>query len=815
VKKARSVMTVSAVFALALCGVCTGKTITVNVAGGADFTSIQAAISDANTLPNDEIVVAPGTYYEAISFLGKAVRLYSAGGSAGTIIDGTGNYHVVQCVNGEGPGTILEGFTITGGAANGPTPRDRFGGGMYNEYSSPTVTNCTFTGQSAVLGGAMRNNSSSPTVTSCTFTSNSALVGGGMYNYDSSGLTVTNCTFAANMVTIYGGGMSNYSSTPTVTNCIFSRNGAEEGGGGMYNYSSSPAVTNCTFSENTCFSGFGDSMCNKSDSYPTVKNCIFWNDVPPLSQVFSDGTEPLNISYSDVQMQSGFTGPGNIDADPLFFDSSSGDLRLQSSNSPCVDTGDSNVSGLPATDLAGNPRIADGDGNGTATVDMGAYELPPPGRIHNITQDIWYDGDSTIQTAIDEATTGNEIMVLPGIYIEAINFGGMAITLRSSDPNDPNIVAATVIDGTGHYHVVQCINDENANTVLAGFTITGGNANGTGTDQYGGGMYNYYSSPTVTNCTFVYNSAEVGGGGMSNYSSSPAVTNCIFSWNGAEGGGGMLNEFGSPTVTSCTFTGNSAAYGAGMYNYSGSLAVTNCTFTGNSTVAYGLGGGMLNRESSPMVTGCTFVHNSAAWGGGMHNFDSSPTVTSCTFTGDPAAFGGGMYNDSSSPTVTSCTFVYNSAEVGGGGMYSVDAGPIVTNCILWGDTPDELYNAGSSPNVSYSDVQGGFAGTGNIDADPCFVDAGTGGLRLKPNSPCLDAGDSTGLLQGGIWKDMDGKIRFFDISWVTDTGAGYFTFVDMGAYELQCGDVAGDSNCDRKVDFGDFAILAAHWLEGV
>ncbi|MHC4535065.1 MAG: hypothetical protein ACYS6K_14045, partial [Planctomycetota bacterium] len=106
--------------------------------------SIQAAIEAAD--PGDEIEVAPGTYYERINFLGKAIRLYSSGGP--DVTNATGLWaSVVTCTTSEGPGTILEGFTITGGNAD-------YGGGMYNDNASPTVTNCTFSGNYAgYLGG--------------------------------------------------------------------------------------------------------------------------------------------------------------------------------------------------------------------------------------------------------------------------------------------------------------------------------------------------------------------------------------------------------------------------------------------------------------------------------------------------------------------------------------------------------------------------------------------------------------------------------------------------------------------------------------
>ena len=153
------------------------------------YCSIQTAID--NAVDTDEIIVAPGTYLEAINFLGKAVWLHTSGGPDVTTINAQQTGTVVTCSSGEGPGTVLDGFTITGGNAG-------FGGGMYNDGSSPIVTDCTFNGNSATFGGGMNNFTSNPTVTDCTFDGNAAgNSGGGMINLNSSP-TVTNCTFSGN-----------------------------------------------------------------------------------------------------------------------------------------------------------------------------------------------------------------------------------------------------------------------------------------------------------------------------------------------------------------------------------------------------------------------------------------------------------------------------------------------------------------------------------------------------------------------------------------------------------------------------------------
>ena len=113
--------------------------------------------------------------------------------------------------------------------------------------------------------------------------------------------------------------------------------------------------------------------------------------------------------------------------------------------------------------------------------------------------------------------------------------------------------------------------------------------------------------------------------------------------------------------------------------------------------------------------------------------------------GNSHSYGGGMYNTSnSSPVVTNCTFYNNSATSGfGGGMCNFTySSPVVTNCILWGDSPQEIYDISSTPVVTYCDVQGGYTGTGNINADPLFVDAGAGDYHLQAGSPCIDVGSN-------------------------------------------------------------------------
>ncbi|MHC4589773.1 MAG: right-handed parallel beta-helix repeat-containing protein, partial [Planctomycetota bacterium] len=255
------------------------------------YCSIQTAIDIAVDM--DEIVVAPGTYFETIDFFGKAIWLHSSDGPEVTIIDGQDEGSVVTCTTGEGPDTVLEGFTITGGRGY-CGPRRCWGGGMSNHGSSPTVTHCTFSGNTAGFGGGMYNAGGNPTLTGCMFLDNVAFKlcgdppltipcgsGGGMHNSQSDP-TLTECTFHSNAANGGGGGVFNSESNPTVTDCTFIGNsGGWLGGGGMRNwYNSNPTVTDCTFNDNIAQS-IGGGMANWNNS-PTVTDCKFSGNTASL-----------------------------------------------------------------------------------------------------------------------------------------------------------------------------------------------------------------------------------------------------------------------------------------------------------------------------------------------------------------------------------------------------------------------------------------------------------------------------------------------------------------------------------------------------
>jgi len=259
----------------------------------------------------------------------------------------------------------------------------------------------------------------------------------------------------------------------------------------------------------------------------------------------------------------------------------------------------------------------------------------------------------------------------------------------------------------------------------------------------GGGMYNYYySSATLTNVTFSANTAESGGGIYIVYNSSATLTNLTFVANTATySGGGMFNYDSSPSLTNVTFSANTAEYGGGMSNYGSSATLTNATFSANMAE---YGGGMYNYGSATL-TNATFSANTAESGGGMYNYDSSATLTNVTFSENTATYvGGGMSSYFySSATLTNVTFSTNTAD-SGGGIYGVGSNVTLTNAILWDNSPDQI--VGEAFEVTYSDIQGGYPGEGNINSAPLLGSLeDNGGFTLThalmEGSPAIDAGD--------------------------------------------------------------------------
>jgi len=298
----------------------------------ADEPTIQAAILSAGI--GDEIIVAQGTYFENIDFIGKAIIVRSSDPTnpavvALTIIDAGNSGRGVTFSNGESSNTLFGGFTITNGDETN-------GGGIFCQNTSPTISNCVLNRNSATIsGGGMYNSlGASPTITNCSFTNNTANNGAGMFNSQSHP-TVINCKFTTNVSAFGGGGMFNSDSSPDVVGCTFLANSANgaigvvAGGGGMLNINlagqdSNPTVTNCEFLANVAVLN-GGGMLNHIGSNPLVSGCVFNGNMADgngggMINTFESLTFPgMNSSVTNCVFNRNFAGisGGGMFIEPL------------------------------------------------------------------------------------------------------------------------------------------------------------------------------------------------------------------------------------------------------------------------------------------------------------------------------------------------------------------------------------------------------------------------------------------------------------------------------------------------------------------
>ena len=330
----------------------------------------------------------------------------------------------------------------------------------------------------------------------------------------------------------------------------------------------------------------------------------------------------------------------------------------------------------------------------------------------------WATAFPGIQAAIDaaERAGGGEVWVAAGTYTNA-GPNAMAVALAAGvevyggfDGTETLrgqrdwVANASVLDGQNTYTGV--VGDDDSR--IDGFTITHCYSSGSG-----GGMYNAGTTPVVANCVFSNNKAYFSGAGIENNSASPTVINCVFTNNQAvnDRGGAVENYLGSGVYEACVFSGN----------------------------------------------------NAKTSGGAVYNTGGMPAFTNCVFAANTAPQGAAVYNSTSVAVLMNCTVSGNTPGAAGSAVYSSPSSLTLVNCIVWGNAVAQITG---DPDVTYSCIQGGHAGTGNISTDPLFVSA-PANLALQSGSPCVN----TGTALNAPSTDILGLSR--------PAGAGY----DMGAYE--------------------------------
>ncbi|MHC4129024.1 MAG: right-handed parallel beta-helix repeat-containing protein [Planctomycetota bacterium] len=355
---------------------------------------------------------------------------------------------------------------------------------------------------------------------------------------------------------------------------------------------------------------------------------------------------------------------------------------------------------------------------------------------------------ATIQAGIDAASDGDVVVVAPSVYYEKIDFLGKALALQSSDGPE-----ATVIDAERTGRVVTCGSGEASGTLLEGFTIANGYLpSDSGTAA---GIYIAAGHPTVRNCIVRDNEAANSAAMRVALGSSPLIDGCTFTDNKAIDGC-VTTAYSHPIFKDCLFYDNDGGFGPGAltiaFNDGIPVMAVNCRIIGNISGA--LSGGAVDGGDTVWVN-CVFADNDS---GGL-----TP----------------GALSTVGSPTVINCTFSDNTGTALFNNDYPDDLA--VFNSILWDNSGGAVSGGGAV--IRYSDVQGGWSGSGNINADPLFVQAGVGDVRLSFGSPCVNAGDNGALPPDDLDLDGDGNTSEpipIDLDANDRIQGGV---VDMGAYE--------------------------------
>jgi len=281
-------------------------------------------------------------------------------------------------------------------------------------------------------------------------------------------------------------------------------------------------------------------------------------------------------------------------------------------------------------------------------------------------------------------------------------------------------------------------------------------------------------------------------GGFPNGGGERDIVNNITILKGNSNGYSVVrNSFNNLTPASVIdgFTITNGIGNGAMYNFDSSPTIRNCIFTGNQATS---GGAIYNHNSSPVIINSIFSENTASsYGGAMYSdTNSSPVLINCIFLGNTAQYGGVLFNVQSPLSVYNSTFYGNTATGQAGLLYNSSSNNTkIVNAIAWNNGGNSIFNNGSGFSVTYTNIQGGYAGMGNIDTDPQFVNPSSpagndgiwgtddDGLILQPCSPSANSGNNTAYTDAGgsIETDLDlaGNPRL------------YGEAIDMGAYETQ------------------------------
>jgi predicted outer membrane repeat protein len=677
-----------------------------------DQPTIQAGINVS--VDGDTVLVADGTYYENIDFIGKAITVASnylidadTLHISNTIINGSQPIDpdfgsVVTFVSNEDSTSVLTGFTITEGSGTNNTTWDAsYGGGIYCNNSSPSLMDVTITGNSAVvIGGGIYCIHSNPILTNVTISDNSAAHGGGI-SCQYSSPSLENVTISGNSVfddtpwlrfaNGSGGGIYCYSSSPILTNVTISDNTANGYAGGVYCYNnSSPNLDNVTITGNSAAEQGGGIYCGYN-SDPSLENVIITGNTAAYGGGIycrtssNPSLENVTITGNSAAEQGGgiycrnFPPSFSVDNRCSIYSNTIGNTRgygtdIYAEECEMIDVIVDTFTVMTPTDFYASP------------IDNFTFDILHSVVDSLINADVYVsvDGDNsnsgtspdypfkTIKHALSriyfDSLNIHTIHLAPGVYSNLTNGEIFPIYWSNYVNLSGNSEAETILDANSSSGVMNFNGITDA--IISNITITNGLANS------GGGIYCSNSSPSLVEITIIDNSVisvyenQGSGGGFYCSNSTPNLENVTISNNSSDySGGGVYCNNSSPILENVTISGNSAELGGGISWSNSNPSLLNVTIMGNSASDHG--GGMYFRSNSSLsFNNVTISGNSSDSGGGMYfRSNSSPILQNLTITGNSANYGGGIYCIQSSPDIQNVTISGNSANIHGGGIY--------------------------------------------------------------------------------------------------------------------------------------------------